>query len=282
MRPSPIALVTGANRGIGREVCRQLAENRMRVLIGARDPAKGEAAALEMARGGFDVEAVALDVTDAASIQALGDKLGAVDVLINNAGVDYDTDQTPISADLARVRRTFEINLFGAWAMAQAVAPGMRRRRWGRIVNVSSGAGSLGVDGARAARLQRLEGGAQRAHPVACGRAGGDRRSRQQRLPGLGGTDMGGRGGRLVQDGAASVVWAAMLPDDGPTGGFFREGGRLHGEGPRHCRCATRHSILMAGAKVGGASARYHTPITIGRQHFCSRRAIGKRLGRGG
>jgi NADP-dependent 3-hydroxy acid dehydrogenase YdfG len=152
MRPSPIALVTGANRGIGREVCRQLAENRMRVLIGARDPAKGEAAALQMARGGFDVEAVALDVTDAASIQALGDKLGAADVLINNAGVDYDTDQTPISADLARVRKT-----------------------------------------------------------------------RQQRLPGLA-IDRYGRPGRHVQDGAASVVWAAMLPDDGPTGGFFRNG----------------------------------------------------------
>jgi NAD(P)-dependent dehydrogenase (short-subunit alcohol dehydrogenase family) len=105
MRPSPIALVTGANRGIGREVCRQLAENRLRVLIGARDPAKGEAAALEMARRGFDVEAVALDVTDAATIQALGDKLGAVDVLINNAGVDYDTDQTPISPGSAELLR---------------------------------------------------------------------------------------------------------------------------------------------------------------------------------
>src|SRR5208282_242607 len=143
MRPSPIALVTGGNRGIGREVCRQLAENRMRVLLGARDAAKGEAAAREMARDGLDVEAVALDVTDATSIRGLGDRLGAVDVLINNAGVDYDTDQTPIGADLARVRETFETNLFGAWAIAQAVAPGMRRRRWGRIVNVSSGAGTL-------------------------------------------------------------------------------------------------------------------------------------------
>jgi NAD(P)-dependent dehydrogenase (short-subunit alcohol dehydrogenase family) len=224
MRPSPIALVTGANRGIGREVCRQLAENRLRVLIGARDPAKGEAAALEMARRGFDVEAVALDVTDAASIQALGDKLGAVDVLINNAGVDYDTDQTPISADLARVRRTFEINLFGAWAMAQAVAPGMRRRRWGRIVNVSSGAGSLasmergppGYSASKAAlnALTRLLAGELAGTGVLVNSV----------CPGWVATDMGGRGGRPVQDGAASVVWAAMLPDDGPTGGFFRDG----------------------------------------------------------
>jgi NAD(P)-dependent dehydrogenase (short-subunit alcohol dehydrogenase family) len=104
MRPSSIALVTGGNRGIGREVCRQLAENRMHVLAGARDPAKGEAAAREMARGGFDVEAVTLDVSDPRSIEALADRLGEVDVLINNAGIDYDTDQTGISADLARAR----------------------------------------------------------------------------------------------------------------------------------------------------------------------------------
>jgi hypothetical protein len=247
MRPSPIALVTGANRGIGREVCRQLAANRMRVLIGARDPAKGEAAALEMARGGFNVEAVALDVTDAASIQALGDKLGAVDVLINNAGVDYDTDQTPISADREQRRR------------------------------------EPGVYGARAARLQRLEGGAQRAHPVACRRAGGDRRSRQQRLPGLGG-DRYGRPGwaprarrrrkrRLGGDAARRRTDRRLLPR---WTADCMVSGRVTADALR------AYSILMAGAKVGGAAAHYHTPITIGRQHFCSRRAIGKRLGRGG
>ena len=224
MWPSPIALVTGANRGIGREVCRQLAENRMRVLIGARDPAKGEAAAIEMARGGFDIEAVALDVTDAASIQALGDRLGAVDVLINNAGVDYDTDQTPISADLARVRRTFEINLFGAWAMAQAVAPGMRRRRWGRIVNVSSGAGALASMGRGPPGYSASKAALNALTRLLAGELAGTGVLVNSVCPGWVSTDMGGRGGRLVQDGAASVVWAAMLPDDGPTGGFFRDG----------------------------------------------------------
>jgi NAD(P)-dependent dehydrogenase (short-subunit alcohol dehydrogenase family) len=190
----------------------------MRVLLGARDLAKGEKAAREMTRGGFDVEAVALDVTDAASIRALGDQLRAVDVLINNAGVDYDTDQTVVSADLVRVRRIFETNLFGVWSMALAV--GMRRRRWGRIVNVSSGAGSIASMG--------------RGPPgYSVSKAGLNARTRllagtgvlvNSVCPGWVATGMGGRGGRLVHDGAASVVWGAMLPDDGPTGGFFRDG----------------------------------------------------------
>ena len=223
--PAPLtALVTGANRGIGREVCRQLAENRLRVLLGARDGAKGEAAAQEMARGGFDVEAVRLDVTDDASIDAIRDRLGAVDVLINNAGVDYDTDQTALAADLDRVRATFETNLFGAWRMAQAVAPGMRRRRWGRIVNVSSGAGSLASMGRGPPGYSASKAALNALTLLLAGELSGTGVLVNSVCPGWVHTDMGGRGGRLVQDGAASVVWAAMLPDSGPTGGFFRDG----------------------------------------------------------
>jgi NAD(P)-dependent dehydrogenase (short-subunit alcohol dehydrogenase family) len=227
MRPSPIALVTGGNRGIGREVCRQLAENRMRVLLGSRDAAKGEAAAREMARGGLDVEAVALDVTDATSIRGLGDRLGAVDVLINNAAVDYDTDQTPIGADLARVRETFETNLFGAWAIAQAVAPGMRRRRWGRIVNVSSGAGTLASMGRGPPGYSASKAALNALTRLLAAELAGTGVLVNSICPGWVSTNIGGRGGRLVQDGAASVVWAAMLADDGPTGGFFRDGRSL-------------------------------------------------------
>ena len=224
MRASPIALVTGGNRGIGLEVCRQLAQNRMRVLLGVRDPAKGEKAAREMAHGGLDVEAVALDVTDAASIRALGDQLGAVDVLINNAGVDYDTDQTVVSADLARVQRLFETNLFGAWAMARAVAPGMRRRRWGRIVNVSSSAGSLadmgrgppGYSASKAAlnALTRLLAGSS-PEPAYWSTAFVRAGSRP--------TWAAAAGGWCTTARRASSG-RATLPDDGPTGGFFRDG----------------------------------------------------------
>lgn len=225
MRPSvPLALVTGANRGIGFEVCRQLAGRGMRVLLAARDPAKGEAAAAVLIGEGLEVEPLELDVTDEARIGALRAPLSRVDVLINNAGVDYDDDQTVLSADLRRVRATFETNVFGAWAMAQATGTSMRERGWGRIVNVSSGAGSLasmgpGTPGYSASKaalnaLTRLLASELRGTGVLVNSV----------CPGWVATDMGGAGGRPVRDGAASVVWAAMLPDDGPTGGFFRDG----------------------------------------------------------
>jgi NAD(P)-dependent dehydrogenase (short-subunit alcohol dehydrogenase family) len=223
MRPlSPIALVTGANRGIGFEVSRQLARAGMRVLMGARDQAKGEAAAAALAREGGDVEAVRLDVADAAQIRALDPRLGAVDVLVNNAGVDYDTDQSALFADLMRVRKTFETNLFGAWAMAEAAAPGMRARRWGRIVNVSSGAGSLTRMGPGAPGYSASKAALNALTRLLAAELAGSGVLVNSVCPGWVATDMGG-GGRPVSDGAAGVVWAATLPDDGPTGGFFRD-----------------------------------------------------------
>ena len=140
-----LALVTGANRGIGREVALQLARDHgFHVLMGARDLAKGGAAAADVGHG---AEAIALDVADDASIatafETIGARFGKLDVLVNNAGVDYDTDQRAGSADLDRVRRTFATNLFGPWATAMAAIPLLRRGISPRIVNVSSGAGAL-------------------------------------------------------------------------------------------------------------------------------------------
>ena len=219
-----IALVTGANRGIGFEVCRQLAQAGTHVLLGARDAAKGAAAASTLVGEGLSVRAVHLDVVNTASLAALAGSCGPVDVLVNNAGSDYDTDQAALSADLARVRRTFETNLFGPWAVTQAFAPGMQTRGWGRVVNVSSGAGSLaemgrgppGYSASKAAlnALTRLLGAELAGTGVLVNSV----------CPGWVATDMGGSGGRPVQDGAGSVVWAVLLPDDGPTGGFFRDG----------------------------------------------------------
>ncbi len=100
----------------------------MRVLLGARDQARGEAAAASLAALGLDVHAVRLEVTSSSDVQALLAGAGPIDVLVNNAGVDYDTDETVSTADLARVRGILEVNLLAAWAMVQAVAPGMRQR----------------------------------------------------------------------------------------------------------------------------------------------------------
>jgi short chain dehydrogenase len=178
-----VALVTGANRGIGLEVCRQLGARGWRVLLGARDYEKGEAAARRI---GGDVSAVALNVDDPDAPFRLSAEIGPVDVLINNAGVHYDTWETALKPDWRIVREAFETNLFGAWRMAQAFAPEMRARGWGRIVNVSSGAGSLATDGRRDAGLCDVEGGAQRADPSPCRRARGKRRAHQRRLSRLG------------------------------------------------------------------------------------------------
>jgi NAD(P)-dependent dehydrogenase (short-subunit alcohol dehydrogenase family) len=222
--PLPTALVTGANRGIGFEVCRQLAEAGMRVLLGARDARKGKAAARALASESLDVTAVVLDVVNPTDIESLRGVLDGVDVLINNAGVDYDTDETALSVDLARVRRVFETNLFGAWAMARACAPGMRARGWGRIVNVSSGAGSLAATGRGPPGYSASKAALNALTRLLAGELAGTGVLVNSVCPGWVATDMGGSGGRPVADGAKSVVWGSTLPDDGPTGGFFRDG----------------------------------------------------------
>ena len=223
-----VALVTGANRGIGLEVARQLADRGMAVILASRDPEKGEAAARGLSGDGLSVLSRPLDVSDDASVGELAAKVeeeqGRLDVLVNNAGVLYDTWQRTLGADLDVVREALETNLFGAWRTSEAFVPLMRRGGYGRIVNVSSGAGSItsmggetpayGVSKAALNALTKKLGSELRGTGVLVNAVD----------PGWTATDMGGHGGRSVEDGAAGVVWAATLPDDGPTGGLFYDG----------------------------------------------------------
>ena len=219
--PVRVALVTGANRGIGLEICRQLAARGARVFLGARDYEKGAEAARRLSG---DVSPVALDVNDPDAPRRLAAAIGPVDVLINNAGIHYDTWETALKVDWRIVREAFETNLFGAWRIAQAFAPEMRARGWGRIVNVSSGAGSLDSMGAGTPAYATSKAALNALTRVLAGELAGSGVLVNAVCPGWVATDMGGAGGRPVADGAASVLWAVDVPDSGPTGGFFRDG----------------------------------------------------------
>lgn len=223
-----VALITGANRGIGLEVCRQLAEQGFTVLLGSRDVAKGRAAVQQIGRQDSKIEAVQLDVTDQANIDRLRDtvtdRFGRLDVLVNNAAILYDTWQQARTADLAVVQQALDTNLFGAWRMCQAFLPLLGRSSHARIVNVSSEGGSLSSMGGGTPAYSVSKTALNALTRMLAAELRSTRILVNSVCPGWVATDMGGAGGRPVADGAASVVWAALLPDDGPTGGFFRDG----------------------------------------------------------
>jgi NAD(P)-dependent dehydrogenase (short-subunit alcohol dehydrogenase family) len=218
-----VAVVTGANRGIGLELCRQLADRGYEVVLGARDTDKGARAAAELG-----VHSCQLDVDDDESVAAAAgwvkDRLGRCDVLINNAAILYDTWAHASSADLGEVRAALETNLLGAWRTTLAFLPLLRRSPHPRIVNVSSESGSLtGMSGGTPA-YSVSKAALNALTRVLSAELRADRILVNAICPGWTATDMGGRGGRPVEDGAASVLWAVTLPDDGPNGGFFRDG----------------------------------------------------------
>lgn len=222
---SPVAVVTGGNHGLGLEVCRELASAGYLVVLGSRDLAKGEEAAAGLGSGVIPVQ---LDVSDERSVaraaERIRDELGRCDVLVNNAAIDYDTDARAISADLDRVHRAMETNLFGAWRTTLALLPTIRRSSRGRIVNVSSESGSLSGMGAGTPAYQTSKAALNALTRTLAAELRRDRILVNAICPGWTATDMGGRGGRPVADGAASILWAVQLNHDGPTGAFFRDG----------------------------------------------------------
>ena len=232
----PIALVTGAAHGIGLEVCRQLAERGWTVVLTARglDRAREAATALGEVPGTILPRAldVSLDASPRALAADLGWALGRVDVLINNAAAPGDWSETVGTADLRAAHAAFETNLFGPWRVIQAFLPLLRRSRRGRIVNVSSGAGShqdpqFGLAAGPAPASYAVSKAALNALTVKLAlELYEDRILVNAVCPGLTATlpEWEALGARPVEEGAASVVWAATLESDGPTGGLFRDG----------------------------------------------------------
>ncbi|MER5798307.1 MULTISPECIES: SDR family NAD(P)-dependent oxidoreductase [Streptomyces] len=216
-----IALVTGANRGIGREVARQLAVAGHTVFLTARS---AEAAAEAARAAGPDAHPLRLDVTSEADITAVARDLSALDVLVNNAAITYDTWQRATDADLDVVREAAETNLYGPWRLTQALLPLLRASAHPRVVNVSSEVASLASMGGGTPAYTSTKAALNALTRMLAAELGPDRVLVNAVCPGWVATDMGGPGGRPVAEGAASVVWAATLPDDGPTGGFFRDG----------------------------------------------------------
>jgi NAD(P)-dependent dehydrogenase (short-subunit alcohol dehydrogenase family) len=226
-----IALVTGGNRGIGYETCLQLAQMGMKVILSARDIAKGEKATRQLRDRGLDVVFYQLDVSNQTHIDRIAKQIihqfMRLDVLVNNAAILYDTWQHATNADIEVVNKAIITNLFGPWRLCQICIPIMKKNNYGRIVNVSSGLGSLHYMGSG--------GVLPPAYSVSKAALNAFTRILSADLLGTGilvnavdpgwvATDMGGQGGRPIQDGAKGIVWAATLPENGPNGGFFYDG----------------------------------------------------------
>ncbi|MFG3026174.1 SDR family NAD(P)-dependent oxidoreductase [Streptomyces sp. NPDC048254] len=242
-----VALITGANKGIGRGVAEQLAALGMVVVIGARDPLRGEEAAAAVRAAGGNARAVTLDVTDRATVQEaakqLEERLGHLDVLINNAGItgsgqvspEDAHDQVPSSVDLHMVRAVFETNVFGVIQVTNAMLPLLRRSPAPRVVNVSSHAASLTLtsdpDGPFTALLPSAAYAPSKTALTALTVQYANELRRDGILvnavaPGFVDTDSNNHTGFLtVAQGATAVVRLAMLGTDGPAGGFFSEEG---------------------------------------------------------
>jgi NAD(P)-dependent dehydrogenase (short-subunit alcohol dehydrogenase family) len=221
----PVALVSGANRGIGREIARQLAaDHGYEVLAGARDPDRADPPDHEA------ITYVQLDVADQASVDRLAERVGSdpgrLDVLVNNAGIGGRTGYGAriADADLDDIKEVLETNLFGALRLTKAMLPLLEQSPHPRVVNVSSGAGQLdemngGVHGYRLSKV-----GLNALTRMLADDEAESRLLVNSMCPGWVRTDMGGpSASRSVEEGADTAVWLATLPDDGPSGGFFRD-----------------------------------------------------------
>jgi NAD(P)-dependent dehydrogenase (short-subunit alcohol dehydrogenase family) len=235
-----IALVTGANKGIGREIARQLGKLDHQIWLGSRDEERGQAAGKELRAEGIDAHFVQLDITDDASVRAAVDRVerevGHLDVLINNAGVGGGLATQPSNEGIADIQALFDVNFFGTIRATQAFLPLVRKSESGRIVMISSGLGSIALTADMKAPTWNLAATGYSASKTALNMftvklakellAAGIKVNAA--CPGSVATDMGGSGApRTVEQGAAIAIRLATLDWMGPTGGFYHDG-----EGP--------------------------------------------------
>lgn len=224
MQNKKIALVTGANKGIGFEACRQLAKNGFSVILSARDKKRGEDAAVELQEERLDVIFHQLDVTTQKSVDAIFSfikkEFGRLDVLVNNAGISIDREKT----DTDLIQKTFDTNTLGPYRMCAAFLPLMIKNKYGRIVNISSGLGQLsgmgsGWVGYRISKaslnaLTRIFSSETSSYDIKV----------NSMCPGWVKTDMGGQSApRTPAMATETIIWLATLPASGPTGKFFRD-----------------------------------------------------------
>lgn len=223
---SRVALVTGANRGIGLETCRQLLAHGVRVVMTGRDERALAAARKKLAVPDESATTVAMDITDVASIESaheeIAARVGAVDIVVNNAAVLLSENSSVLDIPGEAFEQTFETNLFGAIEVCRVFVPGMAQRRYGRVVNVSSGAGQLTRMSTYAPAYSMSKAALNAFTRILAATYQGAGVLVNSVDPGWVRTDMGGPGApRSVEEGADTIVWLAMLSADGPTGGFF-------------------------------------------------------------
>jgi NAD(P)-dependent dehydrogenase (short-subunit alcohol dehydrogenase family) len=241
MSTKKIALVTGANKGIGLETARQLGQKEITVLAGARDEAKANRAAEELRKEGLDVHGIVIDVNSADSIRTAAARVerdyGRLDILVNNAGVMLDDDKKkPSEQSLEVWRKTFETNLFGLIATTQAFLPLLRKSAGGRIVNLSSILGSIHFHATPGSPIYDMKmpaydvsKSAVNAYTVHLAWELKDTPIKVNAAhPGWVKTEMGGEGATMeIQDGAKTSVALATLGPDGPNGGYLHMGETL-------------------------------------------------------
>jgi NAD(P)-dependent dehydrogenase (short-subunit alcohol dehydrogenase family) len=230
--PQRVALVTGANRGLGLETTRQLLDRGLLVAMTGRDVDSIERARHGLREASRNAIAVRMDVTDFASVEAacrsVVERFGTVDVVVNNAAVLLFEDSDLLSIPLEGFRDTFEANVFGMIEVCRALVPAMAERGYGRIVNVSSGAGQLAGMSTYAPAYSMSKAAVNAFTRILASTYDGRGVLVNSVDPGWVRTDMGGPSApRSVEEGADTIVWLATLPDDGPTGGFFRDRRRI-------------------------------------------------------